>query len=192
MLKVLLAPLFALLTLPAFAQDVEAIHNEIRAMRDGAIAAFQTRDMDAFLTHVGDDIMFTAMNNEVVHGKDAVRAYYQRMMDASDGMVQALEIDFDVDSLAALYADNRAAVATGTSTAHFTMRAGLDFEIPLRWSATMSNDAGAWQITGMHFSANIFDNPIDTGLRQYLWMIVAACVVLGLVLGFFLGRRGRS
>ena len=43
------------------AQD-DAIHDEIRAMRDGAIAAFEARDPDAFAAYLADDVYFTAMN----------------------------------------------------------------------------------------------------------------------------------
>ncbi|MGB8814400.1 MAG: nuclear transport factor 2 family protein [Paracoccaceae bacterium] len=175
---------------PAAAQD-EAIHDEIRAMRDRAIAAFTARDQTALLAELADAVSFTAMNNEVVQGKPAITAYYAKMMDGASGLITDISVDFQTDALATLYAGNAAAVATGTADAAFKMRAGLEFQLPLRWSATLSHDTGAWKIASMHFSANIFDNPLDSGLRQYLWLMLAAAGLVGLVLGMLIARRRR-
>jgi ketosteroid isomerase-like protein len=173
---------------PLWAQDIEAIHNDIRAMRDRTIAAFEARDREAFLAQLSDNVYFTAMNNEAVHGKEEAAAYYDRMMNAADGLISDLQVDFQSDVLSALYADNTTAVATGTSDSTFKMRGGLEFSMPLRWTAVLTRDSGEWQISGMHFSANIFDNPLDTGLRKYLWLMLAGVGVVALVLGYLLGR----
>ncbi|NJM83856.1 MAG: hypothetical protein HC844_16655 [Tabrizicola sp.] len=73
--------------------------------------------------------------------------------------------------------------------AAFKMRAGQEFSVPLRWTATLSRDSGAWKIVALHFSANIFDNPVDSLLRKYLWLMLAAALLAGLLAGFLLRRR---
>lgn len=172
----------------AAAQDA-AIHDEIRAMRDGAIAAFEARDAETFASFLADDVKFTAMNNEAVHGKQAALNYYDRMMDAADGLITDVQVSFDTDELSTLYGDNTVAVALGGSASSFEMRAGLSFDMPLRWTAVLTRQSGDWQIAAMHFSANIFDNPLDTGLRKYLWVIVGLAALVGLGLGLIAGRR---
>ena len=175
-----LAAIFCLAA-PATAQDEEAIHQDIRDMRDAAIAAF-----------LADDVYFTAMNNEVVHGKEAALAYYDRMLEGPAALIDNVTVTFESDVLSALYANGTQAVATGFSDSSFDMAGGLSFEMPLRWTAVLSNDTGDWQITGMHFSANIFENPLDTGLRKYLWLIVGGSALVGLILGVLVGRRRRA
>ena len=172
----------------AQAQD-EAVHDQIRAMRDRAIAAFEARDVEALFAELDDRVIFTAMNNETVTGKDALTAYYAKMMDGSAGLVSDLQVAFETDALATLLAGNQAAVASGSVVAAFKMRAGLEFSVPLRWTATLSRDSGAWKIVALHFSANIFDNPIDSALRSYLWLMLAAALAVGLVAGLVLRRR---
>ena len=172
----------------AQAQD-EAVHDEIRAMRDRAIAAFEARDVEALFAELDDRVIFTAMNNETVTGKDALTAYYAKMMDGSAGLVSDLQVAFETDALATLLAGNQAAVASGSVVAAFKMRAGPEFSVPLRWTATLSRDSGAWKIVALHFSANIFDNPIDSALRSYLWLMLAAALAVGLVAGLVLRRR---
>ncbi len=172
----------------AQAQD-EAVHDEIRAMRDRAIAAFEARDVEALFAELDDRVIFTAVNNETVTGKDALTAYYAKMMDGSAGLVSDLQVAFETDALATLLAGNQAAVASGSVVAAFKMRAGPEFSVPLRWTATLSRDSGAWKIVALHFSANIFDNPIDSALRSYLWLMLAAALAVGLVAGLVLRRR---
>lgn len=172
----------------AQAQD-EAVHDEIRAMRDRAIAAFEARDVDALFAELDDRILFTAMNNETVSGKEALTAYYMRMMDGSAGLVSDLRVEFETDDLATLLAGNQAAVATGSVVSAFKMRAGPEFTVPLRWTATLSRDSGAWKIVSLHFSANIFDSPIESALRDYLWLMLAGALAVGLGVGFLLRRR---
>jgi ketosteroid isomerase-like protein len=186
--RLLLCLLLFVVATAAQAQD-DAVHDEIRAMRDRAIAAFEARDVEALFAELDDRILFTAMNNETVAGKEALTAYYARMMDGSAGLVSDLQVAFETDALATLLAGNQAAVASGSVVAGFKMRAGLEFSVPLRWTATLSRDSGAWKIVALHFSANIFDNPIDSALRSYLWLMLAAAVAVGLVAGLLLRRR---
>jgi ketosteroid isomerase-like protein len=186
--RLVLCLLFLVIGSVAQAQD-EAVHDEIRAMRDRAIAAFEARDVAALFAELDDRIIFTAMNNETVTGKEALTAYYAKMMDGSAGLVSDLQVEFQTDALATLLAGNQAAVATGTVVSAFKMRAGLEFSVPLRWTATLGRDSGAWKIVALHFSANIFDNPIDSALRSYLWLMLAAALAVGLVVGFVLRRR---
>lgn len=181
---------FLTLVSPVLAQD-EAVHDEIRAMRDRAIAAFDARDVDALFAELDDRVLFTAMNNETVAGKEALTAYYARMMGGTTGLVSDLQVQFETDDLATLLAGNQAAVATGSVVAAFKMRGGQNFSVPLRWTAALSRDSGSWKIVALHFSANIFDNPIDTALRKYLWLILVAAGAVGLVAGLVLRRRRR-
>jgi ketosteroid isomerase-like protein len=186
--RLFLCLLLAVFATVAQAQD-EAVHDEIRAMRDRAIAAFEARDVEALFAELDDRVIFTAMNNETVTGKEALIAYYAKMMDGSAGLVSDLQVAFETDALATLLAGNQAAVASGSVVAAFKMRAGLEFSVPLRWTATLSRDSGAWKIVALHFSANIFDNPIDSALRSYLWLMLAAALAVGLVAGLVLRRR---
>lgn len=187
-LRMLMCAVFLVFGSAALAQD-EAVHDEIRAMRDRAIAAFEARDVEALFAELDDRVLFTAMNNETVAGKEAMTTYYARMMDGAESLVTGLQVAFETDALATLVAGNQAAVATGTVVAAFKMRAGQEFTVPLRWTAALSRDSGGWKIVALHFSANIFDNPIDAALRKYLWLMLAAAVVVGLAVGLLLRRR---
>lgn len=176
--------------------QADAAHAELRALRDRVAAAIKARNADALFAEVADDVAFTAMDHAPAHGKAEARAYYERMMTGAASRVQDMNVTIEPDKLSALHDEGRTAIATGDSTAYFKLRAGLEFSAPLRWTATLVKQDTGWKIAAAHFSANMFENPIATNLRKYLYPMLAAAGVVGAIAGFVLalafGRRRRS
>jgi hypothetical protein len=56
-----------------------AIHDEIRKVRDGIIAAIGRGDVDSVLAHLHPNVVFTPMDADVC-GPQEVRAYFVKMM----------------------------------------------------------------------------------------------------------------
>jgi ketosteroid isomerase-like protein len=165
----------------------EALHNELRALKDRAVAAVNKRDPDALMKELDPNIAFTAMNNEVVHGITEAKAYYQKMLVGAARIVEDMSLTAEPDRLADIYENGSVAVATGTSTAHFKLAAGPEFDVPLRWSATLRRADGKWAIAGMHFSANMFDNPMLSALERSIKWVAVVTGVVALIVGFLLG-----
>ena len=194
-----LAALLLLFCTAAFAQDAggdEAIHNELRALRTRAVEAVNRRDAEALLAEMTGDVVFTAMNNEVVRGRADARAYYDRMLGGAARVIEDMRITVEPDALATLHNNGESAVSTGNSEAYFKIRGGLEFTAPLRWTAGLVRENGAWKIASMHFSANVFQNPVDAGIRRHLPLMLAvaggAGLLIGGAFGLVLGRRRRQ
>ena len=47
----------------------------------------------------------------------------------------------------------------------------------------------SWKIVNFHYSVNMFDNPVVDKAMGKIAMIGSGALVLGLLIGFFLGRR---
>lgn len=175
---------------PAATQvDVEAIHEELRALRDRLVEGVNAKSPEAIIADVDEDILFTAMNNEVVHGKDEARAYYEKMLVGSQRIVEDMSLSVEVDDLSTLLADGDVAVAAGSSVAHFDMMVGDSFEVPLRWTATLNRTDDGWKVAAIHFSANIFDNPVSGGFQTFAYIVGGIMLLIGLLLGWLFGRR---
>src|SRR5262245_58078344 len=185
----------ALSTTDALAQaprpSDETLHNELRTLKDRAVAAVNKRDPDALMKELDPNIAFTAMNNEVVHGIAEAKAYYQRMLVGAGRVLEDMSLSAEADRPADLYENGTVAVATGTSNAHFKLTAGPEFDMPLRWSATLRRANDKWAIAGMHFSANIFDNPLLSGMERSIKWVGVITGIVALVGGFLLGRWSR-
>lgn len=204
MRKILLSVLL-LLSGPALAQEtpadrvtndaatqVEATHDALRGLRDRLVAAVNAKDEAALLAELEDDVLFTAMNNEVVHGKEEASAYYTKMLVGSQRIVEDMSLTAEADDLSILLAKGNVAVAAGDSVAHFDMMGGQSFDVPLRWTATLDNQDGAWKVAAIHFSANMFENPIMSGFEQFAYWIAAGFGLLGILIGWFIGRRRKA
>jgi hypothetical protein len=192
LLRILIcATVFASWSGAAIAQQVvpapEALHNELRALKERVVTAINKRDEEGLLKELDKNVIFTAMNNDVVRGADEAKAYYQRMMVGAARIVQEMSITMEPDALTTLYADNNVGVSAGNSNAHFKL-ATREFDIPLRWSATLNRSDGRWRIVSAHFSANIFDNPILGAVEKTMTWSIPLAIVVCLVLGAFLGR----
>lgn len=179
---------------PGLAQSppsTEAIHTDLRALRDRVIAAIKDRKPDALLAEVTDDIAFTAMDNVPVHGKAEARAYYDRMMSGASSVVQDMNVTIEPDIISNIHSNGTSAISTGNSVASFKLRGGLEFSAPLRWTASLVNDGNGWKVASAHFSANMFDSPLKSALEKYIYPLLGAAAVAGLILGWLIGRVRR-
>jgi ketosteroid isomerase-like protein len=176
-----------------FGQEENPVHDELRALRDDAVAAFEARDIDRLLTHVHPNVVVTWQNAEVSRGHDGVRKFYQRMMEGEGSEVESLTASLEVDELSILYGDDTA-IAFGSMAETFKLRNGLAFELDNRWSATLVHEEGKWLIAAFHVSTNMFDN----GLQDLLLKAnslrsggvgLAVGLLAGIVGALLVGRR---
>lgn len=185
----------AFFTLPAAAQLTATnaeTHRQLSAVKDRMVAAVNSKNEAALLAELDPNVSFTAMNNETFHGIAGAKAYYAKMMVGSSRIVEDMSLSVKPDDYSTLYVDDRAAVSTGTSNAHFKLKGGREFDVPLRWTASLANVGGRWKVTSAHFSANMFDNPIMNAVERFAWWIAGGAGLLGLAIGWFLGRMRRK
>lgn len=201
--------LFALLALPAAAQEplsdpvaaaLEAaaqaapeapspdeLHDELRSLRTTMETALNDRDLDALVTHVTDDVVFTTMNNDVVVGPGGIREYFQKMLEGPVRVVDSVTSHFEADALSTLVEDD-VAISFGRSHDLYRLRGGRELEIEGRWTATMVRRDGRWLVAAFHYSTNVFDNPILAAQRRAATWIAAGLGTVMLIGGLLLGR----
>jgi len=180
---------------PVSAQNLtpeeEALHSQLRSLKDRLTEALNRNDIDAALQETAPTVVFTAMNNDVAHGPAEVKAYFERMMVGDDRIVEELKVSFEPDQLSIIYGGDNA-IAVGSSKAHFKLTSGLEFDIDGRWTADLVRDGDKWLLSAIHYSVNMFDNPLLNNAERLAWMLGAGAAVVGLILGFFIGRRRRA
>jgi ketosteroid isomerase-like protein len=146
----------------------EATHDELRAMRDAILAAWEKRDLDAMLAHADPQVVVTWQNGEVSRGPAEVKKFYQSLFEDGGGLIADMKSELKVDDLAILH-DPDTAVAFGSIHDVITFRkslaasfigAGDRLDLESRWSATLLRKNGEWKIASYHVSANVFSNPV--------------------------------
>src|SRR5262249_8574213 len=83
----------------------EALHHELRKMRDDMLAAIGRSDFEAILPYLHPNVVFTPMNGEVSRGPQAIRAYFDKMLKGPGAIVKGIRLDVEVDRLADFYGD---------------------------------------------------------------------------------------
>jgi ketosteroid isomerase-like protein len=191
-----LAASFANLAAVAIAADtVEATHNQLRALRDGISGAFNRlgssgdeKDLDAVLQFVHKNVVLNAMNGDRAVGHDGVREMFRKSMVGVDRSVQSVHHEFNVDALSVLHGDDTA-IAYGTTKGKYVLAGGVNLEVDANWLAALVREDGKWLVAGFQFGPSIFDNPIAKQLQRTLYWAAGGTGLLGILLGYFIGRR---
>lgn len=188
-MRLFVTALASLFILTAVAAEDPA-HNELRAVRDGLLAAMNKGDIEAQLAYLHTNVVVTWHNAEVSRGHDGVRRYLDRMLKGSNKVVEKFSADVTADELSILYGGDTA-IAFGSAQEHFTLAGGRQFDFTGRWSATLVKEGGKWLIANLHTSDNIFDNPLLNAAKRMLFWAGVGAGIAGLLIGWLLGRRGR-
>jgi ketosteroid isomerase-like protein len=196
MKKLIAAVVFlCLVALPVLSQAPppkdEAVHNELRALRDGLIDAMNKGDIDRELTYMHPNVVVTWHNAEVSRGRDGVRAYLTRMLSGPNKVVSSYSATVDVDELTILYSGDTG-ISFGSAVEHFKLNDGKMLDLPARWSATLVKDGDKWLIASLHASDNLFDNPLLAIAKRTAYWAGGISLLVGLIAGFALGRRRKG
>ena len=184
------APAPAAPTAPAASPaELEAIHNELRAVRDGVVAAVAKSDVDGLLKFLHPNVVVTWQNAVASRGHDGVRKYLDQMLKGSGKIVKSFSMKPNVDELTILYSGNNTGIAFGSSHETFDLTSGLAFELDSRWSATLVRENGSWLIASFHASTNLFDNALLRAAQKMTYLVGGVALIVGLGVGFLLGRR---
>jgi ketosteroid isomerase-like protein len=185
----------SLAALPASSQAPppkdEAVHSELRALRDGLIDAMNKGDIDRELAYMHPNVVVTWHNAEVSRGRDGVRAYLTRMLSGPNRVVSSYSATVDVDELTVLYGGSTG-ISFGSAIEHFKLNDGRMLDLRARWSATLVKDGDKWLIASLHASDNLFDNPLLAIAKRTAYWAGGVALLVGLIAGFAIGRRRKG
>lgn len=168
----------------------DAIHDQLRALREDFIAAVNAKDSEAVVALLHPEVILTAQDGKklsVIRRHDGVRKYLNRFLVGQYHNVESMKLNPKMDDLPVLYFDNTA-IAFGSSQFHYRMVNGNEFDLKTRWSATVVKEGDRWLLANVHVSSNLFDNPVlQTVSRMAIWLAIGTGAI-SLVVGFIVAR----
>lgn len=190
--------LCAVLMKPLYAEEsdtaIDAIHDEIRALKRGVEEAFnllgrsgKDGDIEPILEFVHDNFVLVAMNGDTLVGKQAIRDYFRNMMSGPEATVTSVHHAFNVAALSTLYGDDTA-VAYGDSLGTYELTNGMQLIADTYWTATMVKENDKWLLASFQFAPSIFDNPVVDAAISMVYKSAAIAGTIGLITGFLLAR----
>jgi len=133
----------------------------------------------------------TALNAVVSRGREGVRAYFNKMTQGPERVVESFSAEVNVDELTILYGGDTG-IAFGSAIQHYKLTNGLKLDAKTRWTATFVKEDGRWLIAGLHVSANLFDNPLLTMAKRTAYWAGGIGAVVGLLIGILVARKRKS
>ena len=137
------------------------------------------RDFNIIKPHLAPHVIVTFLNAEMTSGIDGAEKYMNRMFQGADAVLKSYSTKATVDQPAIFYGDT--AVAAGYTSDNFSFSDGLGFELHTRWTTTVVKEGDAWKIASLHFSSNMFDNPLLNQARKSNLYYAIAGIVLGIL-----------
>lgn len=188
---------FLLVTFPLFAQQEpdHEIHQELRGILTTVQGAINSGNYAAMLPVVSEDLRATTITQELIQGRKGVVPYFTKWF-GPGGYLKKLDMELSADDLTELSADKSWGIVVGTATEGYTLSDGRRFPMKSRWTATVVKESdGRWRLRAIHFGTNFLENPIRTetenAAKRYTVMGVVGGLLVGLGLGFVVGRRRR-
>jgi ketosteroid isomerase-like protein len=174
----------------AFSQETaneDPAHEELRTLRKEIVAAIVAGDVEAQLKLAHPDIVVTWQNHVVCRGHDALRRF---MAESGSSAFKGYKVEPEADVLTVLYGGDTG-ISTGKSVGLYEIL-GKEFEFENRWTATLVKEDGRWLVAAYQVSLNALDNPILNSASGMLYGAAGGAGLLGLLVGWLIGKKKRS
>lgn len=179
--------LFSLCSAQAQTEDRHAAdRQQLLALKDTIEQAINQQDLATIKQHLHDDVVVVFHDTEVAEGKAALQAYYDAKLGGSSAVLESFSTQAFVDAPAQFY--DQTAQAHGHTIDQFKFVTGHEFELKSRWSASLEKQNNQWLVTSIHFSANMFDNPLLNTAKEQLLLFTLLAFLAGLLVMFLLNR----
>ncbi len=169
----------------------QADRQQLRKLLVDIEAAINANQVEKLLPYLDDNVVITHQNAHVVKGKDEVISYNKLMTQGSDAPIKKLTTKATIGGPAYFHGDN-VAIGYGTAVDQVELASGQTFSLQVAWSTTLVKKAGVWKAASIHFSTNVMDNAVLRQLKKMLWWVGGGSLVLGLLIGGFIGSRKRK
>lgn len=176
-------------------EERKADHDALRELLVKSSQALNTRNLDSMAGALYPGFTVITVDNQKLVGLDALKKYYSGLFDGPNAVLAKLETKPVADELTQ-FLDETTGVVYGASDDTYIFKDGDTRTMKSRWSAVVAKDGSAWKVVNVHFSVNLFDNPLLDAAKTYTWKIAIIAGVAGLLVGAlpmaFLRRRSRA
>ena len=191
-LPLTLCLLFGFASVTSLAQDDprQADREAMLVVLTGIETALNERDLSSALRYLHENVVITYHDATVTRGPQGAMDYYNRMMEGAAAIVTDYSTVAKVSDHAIFYGDT--AVAYGTTVDNYVLARGLEFTLNANWTATVVKENGEWLVAALHFSTDLFDNPLLNSSRNMTRMVGVGGLLIGMLLMWIIGRMRKK
>lgn len=181
-----------MLTQNALAQDPHAADRQaLLAILAEVEQALNAKDLAPAKTYLLPTSVVVFQDTTVARGPTEIEEYFGRMLGSADSVLSGISIKAELDGGATFLRDD-VAVANGHTTDTFEFRTGNTMQLQTAWTTTVIRESDGWKIASLHFSNNLFDNPVLNGAKQVAWYTGGGGFLVGVILMALLRRKRKN
>ncbi|MDA1044332.1 MAG: nuclear transport factor 2 family protein [Verrucomicrobia bacterium] len=169
----------------------EQDHEALRQLTAALTQAINAKDLDALAAHLSSNFVYTASDQTTVTSRAEFDAFYARLFTAPDAPLKDLQIEVS-PAAKTTFLSETVGVCYGTVLERYTLADGKDLSLHAHWTATLAMETDGWKLAAVHIGVNFLENPVMAAAKNGAKMVLLGCGVLGLAVGFFVGRARKS
>jgi|SRR5262245_15517300 len=172
------------------AQDRNRDHDELRAVLKTVTEAMNSRNIDSMAPLFHNRFSITTVDQQVFTNLNDFKTYFNGLFTGDKAPLKSIMFNPTADALTEFVGADIGFVH-GASTDTYAFADGDTRVMTSRWTATLYKDNGKWKILNVHIGANLFDNPVITALKSWVYKVGVGAGIAGLLLGFVFARLTR-
>lgn len=177
------------------APGMDAEHQALRALKDQAVKAVNTRDYALARRLLHDPFMATVLTQDSFADFEKLKSYFEGLYTRSFLRMKSITMSAEADELSKIYTGTFA-LTRGSTKERYELADGRSFDMDGRWTAVSMKDGDDWKVVAIHTGTNFLDNPVLAAIEGSVMKFGVGGLGLGLAIGFIGGfmvtrRRAR-
>ncbi len=158
-------------------------HEIADSIKEGLVEAINSKKIDNISDFLNPNCLIVLENGQVFHSRDDFIHFLSSssLLDkfkVSKFAIEKVVIDGDFNKI-----DKNLFIANGTAVFIYHLVRGKTLQVPVHWTASISQVQGKWLLTSYQGTVNVLENPIMDQMRNDFYMICFITLILGFVIG---------
>lgn len=199
MFRFILAIMLSLVLVAPVAAQTAGIpaddHDALRKLKSDITEAVNKHDYSALELHLAKPFTITLITQDNFTEIDKVKTYYEGLFTRNFLRLKNITLSAEADDLSQIY-EGTFALTKGSTKEHYEMADGRIFDMDGRWTAVSIKKDGEWKLLAIHTGTNFLNNAVINAVEKgAAWSGItagSAGLIMGLVAGWFIGRRRKA
>lgn len=169
------------------ADQYDTDRHQMKLMLNDVVNKLNTKDFDGIMPYLNKNAVVTFYDARTAVGTTAIKDYLTKMVTGPAPVLKSFSVTAIEDVPALIYADNTA-IGYGWTKNTFDFVTGEKMVIDGRWTVTLIKNNSKWEVVALHFSTNLFKNPLITSIEHKIIFFGLIALILGLIVGYLSNR----
>ncbi|MBI2790707.1 MAG: hypothetical protein HYX61_02015 [Gammaproteobacteria bacterium] len=179
--------IFIFLFIPCIlsAQPVSILQQDVLAHFKGELmTGVNQSKMDRLSNNFLPTALIVLENGQAFHSMTQLNEFMKSPNNTEGVKIKKFTIEkvnFDKD---VTIVDESTFIATGTALFQYQLVRGKVINVPVRWSATITQVIDKWKIAGLQNTVNVLENPVIDEMQNDFYMMCFIAFIIGLIIGY--------